>query len=263
MALTVAQRAAELGTDKRELVRALKALSRWKVTQGPRRRSQGTWRPYWYRPWKRLMTHEEASALIGVDPVDAAREIQASYPIPWTEERIVDGLFSFLAKHGHWPTTREMRNANGLPSLRTYQDYANANQRNSWVSPRDWWERKIAADPRCDARMALSLRNVLARKEAIERIGFQTYIDNDLATVVNEHPEFGTLYRMPGETPTEPMLLLKVINSTAEPDGSFADYFLRVPPRMRTARQAVAWTFQLGPCRINPSPKPRRRRRGF
>ena len=28
-----------------------------------------------------------------------------------------------------------------------------------------------------------------------------------------------------------------------EPDGTYRRYFLRVPPRMRTARQAVAWTF--------------------
>lgn len=32
-------------------------------------------------------------------------------------------------------------------------------------------------------------------------------------------------------------------NSTPEPDGTFRDYFLRVPPGMVRAKQAVAWTF--------------------
>ncbi len=37
--------------------------------------------------------------------------------------------------------------------------------------------------------------------------------------------------------------MVKVVNSAPEPDGTFKDYFLRVPPTMQTARQAVAWTF--------------------
>jgi len=32
---------------------------------------------------------------------------------------------------------------------------------------------------------------------------------------------------------------------TSEPDGSHKCYFLRVPPTMRTAREAVAWTYGL------------------
>ena len=37
--------------------------------------------------------------------------------------------------------------------------------------------------------------------------------------------------------------MVKVVNSTPEPDGSFKDYFLRVPPEIVRAKQAVAWTF--------------------
>jgi hypothetical protein len=56
--------------------------------------------------------------------------------------------------------------------------------------------------------------------------------------------ETGTLYRMnvPGD---EPILVVQVINSTPEPDGSFNEYFLRVPPSIARARQGVAWTFGL------------------
>lgn len=37
--------------------------------------------------------------------------------------------------------------------------------------------------------------------------------------------------------------MVKVVNSTPEPDGSMKDYFLRVPPTVKTAREACAWTF--------------------
>jgi hypothetical protein len=38
---------------------------------------------------------------------------------------------------------------------------------------------------------------------------------------------------------------VEVVNATAEADGSHKRYFLRVPSRMNTAREAVAWTYGL------------------
>ena len=38
---------------------------------------------------------------------------------------------------------------------------------------------------------------------------------------------------------------VEVVNGTAESDGSRKHYILRVPSRMRTAREAVAWTYGL------------------
>jgi hypothetical protein len=93
--------------------------------------------------------------------------------------------------------------------------------------------------------MALQLTNVLARREAIERIGFDNLVKSGIdVVVVDSHPEFGTLYSLPGETPEERMYLVKVVNSTPEPDGTFADYYLRVPP-YESVQLALAWTFQL------------------
>jgi hypothetical protein len=37
--------------------------------------------------------------------------------------------------------------------------------------------------------------------------------------------------------------VVEVVNSTPEPDGTHRTYWLRVPPRTRTAREGVAWTF--------------------
>ena len=39
--------------------------------------------------------------------------------------------------------------------------------------------------------------------------------------------------------------MVRVRNSTPEPDGTYKIYRLRVPPWIQTARQAVAWTFGL------------------
>jgi hypothetical protein len=40
---------------------------------------------------------------------------------------------------------------------------------------------------------------------------------------------------------------VEVVNGTAERDGSRKHYFLRVPSRMRSAREAVAWTYGMTP----------------
>jgi hypothetical protein len=47
----------------------------------------------------------------------------------------------------------------------------------------------------------------------------------------------GELYRFEG------MAFVEVVNSTPNAEGAFADYFLRVPFELQTAREAVAWTF--------------------
>ncbi len=51
------------------------------------------------------------------------------------------------------------------------------------------------------------------------------------------------LYSLSPGLNLEPVVAVEVINSTAEPDGTFKRYLLRVPPHVTTARAAVAWTF--------------------
>lgn len=239
-AKTVAERAAELGTDQEELIRALKVLCRWQLKNDGWTTSRNG--GYWYRRKKPIMSLEQAAAMLGVDPKDADKQIKVSHA--WTVTLVVDGLVAFLKKEGRWPINRELRRSNNLPSPWKMRRLARrAMPWNAGISIRGWWERRVAADPRCGPMMAVTLRNVLARKEAIDRIGFQTFIKKGIAEVINSHPEYGTLYRLPGEIPAEPMILLKVVNSTPEPDGSFSDYFLRVPPDQTDVREALKWTF--------------------
>ncbi|ACI98241.1 DUF6745 domain-containing protein [Rhodospirillum centenum] len=51
----------------------------------------------------------------------------------------------------------------------------------------------------------------------------------------------------------EPLTMVRVINSTPEPDGSHKVYWLRVPPHTRYPREGVAWTFGLAPAFYAPS----------
>jgi hypothetical protein len=75
----------------------------------------------------------------------------------------------------------------------------------------------------------------------IERYGLGRYLLEAGATEVG-HDDCGQLYRL-AQGWSEPILAVRVVNRTPEPNGRFRDFWLRVPPSMTTAREAVAWTF--------------------
>ncbi len=85
--------------------------------------------------------------------------------------------------------------------------------------------------------------NAEVRRVMLEHFGFERYLHESGAARLHSD-EYGVLWRVaiPGD---EPLVMVEVINSTAEPDGSFRTYFLRVPPQTSTARAGVAWTFGL------------------
>lgn len=59
--------------------------------------------------------------------------------------------------------------------------------------------------------------------------------------------DFGTLFRVLYKERNQFYYFVKVINGTPEPDGSYREYYLEVPPDMDTAKEAVAWTYGLHP----------------
>jgi hypothetical protein len=88
-----------------------------------------------------------------------------------------------------------------------------------------------------------SERNAEVRRVMIARYGHARYLHDAGATLVHEDNR-GKLWRK--ERPDDSdLLMVEVRNSTPEPDGSIKDYFLRVPPEVKTASEAVAWTFGL------------------
>ena len=87
--------------------------------------------------------------------------------------------------------------------------------------------------------------NAEIRRVMITMYGFKEYLSDCGAKLIHKD-KTGELYRKDFRN-EEPFVFVKVTNSTPEPDGWFKDYFLRVPPTMKNATEAVAWTFRMSP----------------
>ncbi len=96
-----------------------------------------------------------------------------------------------------------------------------------------------------DAERILAEPNGELRRMMIERYGLARFRREAGAERVHRD-HWGTLWRVPVRG-DEAVVTVEVVNSTPEPDGRRRRYELRVPPGMRTALEAVAWTFGLGP----------------
>ncbi len=84
--------------------------------------------------------------------------------------------------------------------------------------------------------------NVEIRRVMLEIYGEERYVRDSGIEAVHEDAT-GILYRKEFSN-DEALVMVKVINSSPEPDGTFKHYFLRVPPDIKTAQEAVAWTFE-------------------
>jgi hypothetical protein len=128
------------------------------------------------------------------------------------------------------------------------------------VSVEPW----VITDPDRITTEAIDLeRNAEVRRVLVERFGPERLVREGGARLVHED-ETGRLWRRdvdriqraasPWWRPTEePVVMVEVRNATPEPDGSRKTYYLRVPPTMTTAREAVAWTFGLGTVDYRPA----------
>ncbi len=90
--------------------------------------------------------------------------------------------------------------------------------------------------------------NVEIRSILVERYGISKFLKDSGAKKIHED-EYGILYRKRFESSDpfldEPLVVVRVHNATPEPDGFHKQFFLRVPPNITTAKEAVAWTFGL------------------
>jgi hypothetical protein len=93
--------------------------------------------------------------------------------------------------------------------------------------------------------------NAEIRSVMIERFGLAKYILESGAQEIHRD-KFGVLYSKLLAGAREPVVMVQVTNKTPEPDGSFRTYFLRVPPDIRTAKEAIAWTFGLEEDQYSP-----------
>jgi hypothetical protein len=87
------------------------------------------------------------------------------------------------------------------------------------------------------------------RSVMLERFGAERYILEGDAKQVSKD-EYGVLYKKAWKNGE--YVMVQVLNSTLEPTGERKKYFLRVPPEIKTAKEAVAWTFYQKPEEYNP-----------
>jgi hypothetical protein len=92
----------------------------------------------------------------------------------------------------------------------------------------------------------LGEQNAEVRRVMMDRFGADRLIRESNAKLVHED-EFGRLHRIDVQG-DEPLVMVEVVNSTAEPDGSFKDYWLRVQPDCRplVADPSTPSGFRLG-----------------
>jgi hypothetical protein len=98
--------------------------------------------------------------------------------------------------------------------------------------------------------------NVEVRRVMLERMGVDRFMAEVNAKVVYEDSDrLGKRRRLLRvEQPSdEPLVAIEVTNSTQEPDGTWKNYLLRVPPTIRSCAEAVAWTFGMGESEYQPA----------
>jgi hypothetical protein len=97
--------------------------------------------------------------------------------------------------------------------------------------------------------------NAEVRRVMIDLYGQERYIRDSGAKLIHESGEGNDRRRLwrkelPGD---EPLVMVELVNSTPEPDGSRKTYFLRVPPDQADADAAVAWTFGMSKDDYSPA----------
>lgn len=147
----------------------------------------------------------------------------------------------------------------GLVALRPPDDYhADPNRRLhsetgpalAWGEEQYWYwhgaevpELFVLEPERLDPKDMLNHNNMTVRRAYIERIGVAKLSKHGLSL---HHDDTGELWSVGGQR------YVRVLNSTENPDGSRDEYFLAVPPFTRTAKEGVAWTFNMRPEEYAP-----------
>jgi hypothetical protein len=87
--------------------------------------------------------------------------------------------------------------------------------------------------------------NTEVRYVGIKIVGMDRVLESNNTTIIHKDKQKNQiLFQIKGIF-DEPVSYVKVVNSTQEPDGTYKDYYLCVPPTVKTCQQAVAWTFRL------------------
>jgi uncharacterized protein DUF6745 len=209
------------------------------------------WSTGWGTPFQTSFLREVCGLELPGDLWDRARAFEATAESAccwWLHGRFVMACERPLEIHRELADARRPR---GWGSHRLHRDDGPA-----VVWPDGWgvWSIHGVRVPRevVEAPATLTVgrisgdENAEIRRIMIDRYGTDRYVRGIGGRVIDDDPEWGRLWRT-GEDGGEPLLMVEVINSTPEPNGSSKTYWLRVPPHVRTAHEAVAWTFDVPP----------------
>jgi len=91
-----------------------------------------------------------------------------------------------------------------------------------------------------------------ARETMIRRYGIARYLTESGSVIVSQD-EFGTLFRLETGAARSGRQIVRVVDATVGKNGTRKEYFLQVPMKVKTAREAVAWTFGMGETEYAPA----------
>jgi hypothetical protein len=115
----------------------------------------------------------------------------------------------------------------------------------------------IEAPEQITAHTILSESNQEVRRVLVARMGSERLVKETGARPISQDSS-GTLWEIPESITGVPgsrhaLRVVEFVNITPEPDGTHRHYFLRVPPHLRSAHDAVAWTFNLEGREYDPA----------
>ncbi|HST13870.1 MAG TPA: hypothetical protein VLJ44_03335 [Gaiellaceae bacterium] len=105
--------------------------------------------------------------------------------------------------------------------------------------PRELFERRASIT----YEQIAAEENVARRELLIALYGYDGLLEKGPSILMDDDVS-GRLWQVPIQG-VEAVAFVEVLNATVETSGERRRFFLRVPPNMRTTREAVAWTFGL------------------
>ena len=211
------------------------------------------WRPrgtFGDRKHSRALSADQVADFLGITREEVMRIRDKYRGITWTFDDAVKRFAEWFIAHDRFPGYAELGPRNNLPTIRKLEK-AVRNDRTTWLyiersdamltTIRATWERKLLP-----AEKVLKIRNITWRRAAIAAYGMGEIVKG--GELVDDDPVHGKLWKLPvleEGVSDQHAMFLEVLNSSPEPDGSFATYHLRVPPNMTSAQRARAWTFNI------------------
>jgi hypothetical protein len=105
---------------------------------------------------------------------------------------------------------------------------------------------RLIASNKLNAKVILGVRNSAVRRVCLDEFGYERFLSQVEHIVIEKDGDY-ELVKIDWNKQEEPIHLVKVkCHSTG------AYYTLRVPPRMKTVKQAIAWTFHMDKDQYNP-----------